>query len=480
MRPFVYNALPARVVFGHGTISQVANEVSRLGCRRALILSTPQQQSEAERLASHLGDFAAGVFAGAVMHTPVEVTEQAMGLVRDLGSDCTIALGGGSTIGLGKAIALRTDLPQIAIPTTYAGSEATPILGETEGGRKTTQRSLRVLPEVIVYDVDLTLTLPQGLTTTSGMNAMAHAVEALYAEDANPVISLLAEQAIGILAQALRRITQNPQDREARADALYGAWACGTCLGSVGMALHHKLCHVLGGSFGLPHAETYTVVLPHAVAFNAWQHPKRWSAWRMRLGRPKQHKACSSLPATSVRLEAWARSACPRAAWTMRRTWRSPHRMGIRAPSNAKSSELCCKTPTTAGRRSEYVPIQQHQRRRPMYDLNEVTITDAVLAQFAETPDGRMKTLVHALVRHLHGFARETEPTFEEWQIAIDFLTRTGQMCSDVRQEFILLSDVLGVSMLVDAINHRQPEGATETTVLGPFHVVGAPQPPHC
>jgi len=207
-----------------------------------------------------------------------------MGLLRDLGSDCTIALGGGSTIGLGKAIALRTDLPQIVIPTTYAGSEATPILGETESGRKTTQRSLKVLPEVIVYDVDLTLTLPHGLTTTSGMNAMAHAVEALYAEDANPVISLLAEQAIGILAQALPRITQNPQDREARADALYGAWACGTCLGSVGMALHHKLCHVLGGSFGLPHADTHTVVLPHAVAFNAPAAPEAMARVARALG----------------------------------------------------------------------------------------------------------------------------------------------------------------------------------------------------
>ena len=207
-----------------------------------------------------------------------------MGLLRDLGLDCTIALGGGSTIGLGKAIALRTDLPQIVIPTTYAGSEATPILGETESGRKTTQRSLKVLPEVIVYDVDLTLTLPQRLTTTSGMNAMAHAVEALYAEDANPVISLLAEQAIGILAQALRRIKQNPQDREARANALYGAWACGTCLGSVGMALHHKLCHVLGGSFGLPHAETHTVVLPHAVAFNAPATPQAMAAVARALG----------------------------------------------------------------------------------------------------------------------------------------------------------------------------------------------------
>jgi maleylacetate reductase len=284
MRPFVYKALPARVVFGHGTISQVADEVGRLGCRRALVLSTPQQRSDAERLASHLGDFAAGVFAGAVMHTPVEVTEQATDLLRDLGSDCTIAIGGGSTIGLGKAIALRTDLPQITIPTTYAGSEATPIIGETERGRKTTQRSLKVLPEVIVYDVDLTLTLPHGLTTTSGMNAIAHAVEALYAEDANPVISLLAEQAIAILAQALRRITQNPKDREARADALYGAWACGTCLGSVGMALHHKLCHVLGGSFGLPHAETHTVVLPHAVAFNAPAAPEAMARVARALG----------------------------------------------------------------------------------------------------------------------------------------------------------------------------------------------------
>ncbi len=277
MRPFVYNALPARVVFGVGTIGQVADEVRRLDCRRALILSTPQQQDDAERLASQIGDLAAGVFAGAVMHTPVEVTEQAMRRLRDLGADCTIALGGGSTIGLGKAIALRSNLPQIAIPTTYAGSEATPILGETENGRKTTQRSLRVLPEVIVYDVDLTLSLPPGLTATSGMNAMAHAVEALYAQDANPVTSLLAEQAIGILAQALPRITQNPRDRAARADALYGAWACGTCLGSVGMALHHKLCHVLGGSFGLPHAETHTVMLPHAAAYNAASAPEAMS-----------------------------------------------------------------------------------------------------------------------------------------------------------------------------------------------------------
>jgi len=211
MRPFVYNALPARVVFGLGTIGQVADEVRRLGCRRALILSTPQQQGDAGRLASQIGDLAAGVFAGAAMHTPVEVTQQAMDHLRDLGADCTIALGGGSTIGLGKAIALRSDVPQIAIPTTYAGSEATPILGETEQGRKTTQRSPRALPEVIVYDVDLTLTLPAGLTATSGMNAMAHAVEALYAQDANPVTSLFAEQAIAFWR---RRCPASPRTRK--------------------------------------------------------------------------------------------------------------------------------------------------------------------------------------------------------------------------------------------------------------------------
>jgi maleylacetate reductase len=268
MQPFVYTALPAKVIFGFGTLARVAGEVQELGCRRALVLATPHQQAEAGALAEQLGELSAGIFAEAAMHTPVDVTERALEAVRAAGADCTVALGGGSTIGLGKAIALRTDLPQIVVPTTYAGSEATPILGETQEGQKTTQRSLKVLPEVIIYDVDLTLTLPPALSATSGMNAIAHAVEALYAKDANPIISSLAEQGIAALARALPQIMSNPKDRDARSDALFGAWACGTCLGAVGMALHHKLCHTLGGSFDLPHAETHTVVLPHAAAYN--------------------------------------------------------------------------------------------------------------------------------------------------------------------------------------------------------------------
>jgi len=202
------------------------------------------------------------------MHTPVAITEQAVAIARALQADCTVALGGGSTTGLGKAIALRTDLPQIVIPTTYAGSEATPILGETANGQKTTQRSPKVLPEVIIYDPDLTLTLSAPQSVTSGLNAVAHAVEALYSPEANPIISLLALEGIAALARALPTIVDRPRDREARSGALFGAWACGVCLGSVGMALHHKLCHVLGGTFDLPHAETHSVILPHAVAFN--------------------------------------------------------------------------------------------------------------------------------------------------------------------------------------------------------------------
>jgi alcohol dehydrogenase class IV len=235
-------------------------------------------------VAKLLGDRCAGVFSGAVMHTPVEVTTAALATLRELGADGVVAIGGGSTIGLGKALAVRTGVPQLAIPTTYAGSEMTPILGETSGGHKTTQNSLDILPEAVIYDVELTLGLPAALSGTSGINAIAHAVEALYAQDRNPIISALAEQGIAALAAALPVIATAPSNRDARGQALYGAWLCGTCLGAVGMSLHHKLCHVLGGSFDLPHAETHTVVLPHAVAYNAAAAPDAMTQLARALG----------------------------------------------------------------------------------------------------------------------------------------------------------------------------------------------------
>jgi alcohol dehydrogenase class IV len=268
MDPFVYNGLPARVIFGPGSLEHLAREIELLGATRAIVLCTPQQRSDAEALATRLGNRAAGVFAEAVMHVPVETARQARDFAAQAGADCAIAIGGGSTTGLGKAIALETGLPILAIPTTYAGSEMTPIYGLTEGGLKKTGRDLRVLPKTVIYDPLLTTSLPPALSLTSGINAIAHAAEGLYAQDANPVVSLMAEEGIRALGEGLPRVMNEPGNLEARSDCLYGAWLCGAVLGSVGMALHHKLCHTLGGSFNLPHAETHTIVLPHVLAYN--------------------------------------------------------------------------------------------------------------------------------------------------------------------------------------------------------------------
>lgn len=266
---FTYNGLPTRVIFGTGTLAQLPEEVDRLGLRRVLILSTAQQAGQAAEIERLLGPRAGGIHAEAAMHTPIKVTEKAVGRAVAAGIDGLVSVGGGSSVGLGKAIGLRTGLPHLTVPTTYAGSEMTPILGETSGGVKTTQRSARILPAVAVYDVNLTLTLPAAFSVTSGINAIAHMVEALYARDRNPIVSIMAEQGTAALVRALPRVVSDPSDRPARSEALYGAWLGGICLGSVGMALHHKLCHVLGGAFDLAHAETHTVLLPHAVAYNA-------------------------------------------------------------------------------------------------------------------------------------------------------------------------------------------------------------------
>ena len=271
---FTYNSQQYRVVFGAGSAARLNEEVERLGIRRVLVLTTREQRDQGARLGAHLGSRFAELFSDARMHTPVEVTEAAIAVVQALDIDGFVAIGGGSTIGLGKALSLRTGLPHIAMPTTYAGSEMTPILGQTRHGVKTTQRSQDLIPDTVIYDVELTLGLPPRVSAASGMNAIAHAVEALYAENANPLTSLMAEEGIAALARALPRIIVTPSDGAARHDALYGAWLCGTCLGAVGMALHHKLCHVLGGSFDLPHAETHAIVLPHATAYNAVAAPE--------------------------------------------------------------------------------------------------------------------------------------------------------------------------------------------------------------
>jgi len=274
MRSFVYTALPTRVVFGEGALDKLSEEIERLGAQRALVLSTPEQRGSAEDVARRLGTRAVGVYDKAVMHTPIESAEQARRVAAELRADCCVAIGGGSTTGLGKAIALTSALPIVAIPTTFAGSEMTPIQGITEGGVKKTVRDMRMLPKTVIYDPRLLLSLPPRIAGPSGINGIAHCVEALYAQEANPVTSLMAEEGVRALAHSLPRVVHEPQDLNARGEALYGAWLAGVSLGTVGMALHHKLCHTLGGTFNLPHAETHTIVLPHATHYNAQAAPE--------------------------------------------------------------------------------------------------------------------------------------------------------------------------------------------------------------
>ncbi|DAA74916.1 TPA_exp: Uncharacterized protein A8136_2334 [Trichophyton benhamiae CBS 112371] len=274
MRPFEYTTHPAHVLFGTGTVKQLSAEIERLGVNSPLLLYTPRQEKLVDDVRRQLQDKVAGAFDGAVMHVPTHVTEKALAYAKERGADGIVSIGGGSVIGLGKAISLRTGLPHLCVPTTYSGSEMTPILGETHDGVKSTRTDPKILPAAVIYDVDLTMSMPASLSATSGMNAIAHAVEALYAHNGNPIVNLLAREGIRSLSTALPDIVANPQSKSARSDALYGAWLCGSCLGSVGMALHHKLCHALGGSFNLPHSETHTAVLPHAVAYNSPNTPE--------------------------------------------------------------------------------------------------------------------------------------------------------------------------------------------------------------
>lgn len=264
---FVCDTLPARVVFGPGSIDEVADETAALGLERVLVVASPANAEVGARVAAALGARCAGSFGEVAQHVPEQLADAACGAARDAAADGLVTIGGGSATGLGKAVALTLGVPIVAVPTTYAGSEMTPIYGIT-GERKRTGRDRRVQPRTVVYDPELTLGLPPAATATTGMNALAHAIEALYAPGANPVSSLLADEASKVLIRALPAAVASPHDLDARTEALYGAFLAGAALAGAGTALHHKLCHVLGGSFRLAHGDVNAVVLPHVVAYN--------------------------------------------------------------------------------------------------------------------------------------------------------------------------------------------------------------------
>jgi maleylacetate reductase len=467
MRNFSYSSNPARVLFGVGTSERVREEVERLGRSRVLLLASPRLSTVAARIAEVLGPLVVARFGDAAMHTPVEVTERAMALLREHDVDGVVAIGGGSTTGLAKALALRTGVDQVILPTTYAGSEVTPVLGETADGVKTTQSSPDILPETVIYDVDFTLNLPVPLSVASGVNALAHAVEALYSPDVNPVVGAVALDAIGTIARALPRVVADPSDVDARGELLQGAWLAGTCLSTVAMGLHHKLCHTLGGSFGLPHAETHTVILPHAMAYNA-----------------------SAAPDVMRRIaEALGVNDAPTGVFDLIESVNGPtslRELGMKAGDLGKAVELATAKPypnprelTTSGI-AELLDNAWNGRRpavSPLADLSK--LTQQVVASFGAAPDVRIRQLLSDLVKHLHHFAISNDLTESEWEYGIDFLTRTGQISDDKRQEFILLSDTLGVSSVVDLMTNSRTPGTTPSAVLGPFYVEGPPPAEH-
>ena len=267
-RSFAHEALPGRVAFGCGIArTRLEDELATAGAERVLLVVAPAERSLADELAAPLGGRIVDVFEDVRPHVPVEIARRAVEAAERARADWVLAVGGGSTTGTAKAIALELGLPIAAVPTTYAGSEMTPVWGLTEAGRKVTGRAAAVQPRLVLYDPELTVTLPASITATSAGNGIAHCVEAFYAPATSPIAALFAEEGIRALTIGAPRAVADPGDLEARSETLYGAYLAGSAFAYAGSDLHHKLCHVLGGALDLPHAETHTVVLPHAFAF---------------------------------------------------------------------------------------------------------------------------------------------------------------------------------------------------------------------
>ncbi|KAK1676654.1 iron-containing alcohol dehydrogenase [Colletotrichum godetiae] len=272
---FVFGITTPKVFFGPGTVNELPGELQSRKLSKPLIICSPSRNSLAKRILDSLketGFSDVEILDTAIVHNPSDIIGPAV--ERAQGRDVLISVGGGSAVGLGKAIALRTGMPQVAIPTTYSGSEMTPIIGETKDGKKTSTTDSKILPKVVIYDIDLTMDLPVKVSGPSGINAMAHSFEALYSRQASPLTDHFALESIRALSSALPVIVSDPSSVEARTSALYGAFLAGLLAAATGIALQHKLAHAAGGALNLPHAETHSIFLPHSMAFNAQAFPE--------------------------------------------------------------------------------------------------------------------------------------------------------------------------------------------------------------
>ena len=269
---FVHDNLPQRVCFGSGeAAAHLGTEIENLSASKVMVITGKSERDIAETITAGLP--VALRYDEVVMHVPVEVAGRARDAAATAGADALVSVGGGSTTGLAKAVALTTGLPIVAVPTTYAGSEATAVWGLTEGASKTTGTDPRVLPKVIVYDAALTVTLPVPISVASGLNALAHCVDAMWGPNADPINAAFAAEGIRSLEAGLPKVVTDPFDLDGREHALYAAYLSAAAFASAGSGLHHKICHVLGGKYNLPHAQTHAVVLPYVLAFNSPQAP---------------------------------------------------------------------------------------------------------------------------------------------------------------------------------------------------------------
>src|SRR5215469_9782322 len=498
---FAADWLGRRVVFGDGALQRLPAEVARFGAERILLIAG-LSGDVADRGAAQLAGRLASRWADVRQHVPGELAVAVATEARRVRADLVVSIGGGSATGLAKICALATGLPVLAVPTTYAGSEMTPVWGRTDGSVKRTGRDPRVLPRCVIYDPSLLAGMPPALAGASGMNALAHCVEALYASAADPLTSMSALEGARLIADWLPQAYSAPDAESVRA-VLWASCLAGRAFGIVGGSLHHSLCHMLGGFAGLSHAQTHAVVLPHVLAFLApalgpvvdeladalGTRPEdvAGAIWDLgaTAGTPAGLRALGlpedSLPtvadALADRSPASPRAVSrPDALALVTAAWHGERPI----PSDGSASDGAA----TAGvAHVGASPVGAAPADTPMTADAPMTaseLTQTVVARLQATPDPRLRQVMTSLIRHLHAFVADVALTQDEWLTAIRFLTATGQMCSDRRQEFILLSDTLGVSMLVDLLAGPSGAGAagfaTESTVLGPFYVPGSPE----
>jgi alcohol dehydrogenase class IV/protocatechuate 3,4-dioxygenase beta subunit len=506
---FAADWLGQRVVFADAALGTLPEEVSRLEAGRVLLIAG-RHGGLGDRAAALLGGRVAGRISDLRQHVPGDLADAAVAEARQTGAAAIVSAGGGSATGLAKICALETGLPVLAVPTTYAGSEMTPVWGRTDGAVKRTGRDPRVLPRTVIYDPELLAGAPLALTCPSAMNALAHCVEALYAPAADPLTSLSAAEGARLIAAWLPAADAAsggsrggaPPSQHGSAEAtralLWAACLAGRAHGTAGGSLHHAVCHLLGGFAGLPHAETHAVVLPHVVSFLSPAIGPALDRLAEALGTQPAGVAAAlwDLGATAgtpagLRALGLAESDLPAvAAGLVERSPASPRPLSRDDALALVTAAWHGARPTpespSMGRESATHPHlgDSATPTRPMEPSGEpmtaAELTATVTQRLEATPDPRLREVMTALIRHLHGFVTDVRLTLDEWLAAIRFLTATGQISDDRRQEFILLSDTLGVSMLVDLLAEPASAGAagfaTESTVLGPFYAAGSPE----